>query len=231
MGLKLSIIVPTYNEAQNLPELFNRIRASLKDVPYEIIVVDDNSPDGTAGIAEKLRKHEEVKVYKRNCRMGLTSAILDGVRLAESSLIAVMDADLQHPPELLPMMLKKIDEGYDIVIASRYVKGGQIIGWSLIRRAISRGAIALAHLLLPKTRSVKDPVSGFFLVKKEIIRNLKAVNPSGFKILLEILTRASCGSIAEVPYVFTSRRRGESKLSLKEVINYIHFLLKLRRVP
>jgi len=125
-------------------------------------------------------------------------------------------------------MLERISEGCDIVIASRYVKGGQVTGWSLIRRAISRGAIILSHLLLSKTRSVRDPVSGFFLVKKEIIRNLKAVNPSGFKILLEILARANYGSIAEEPYVFEARKAGKSKLNLKEIANYIPFLLKLR---
>jgi len=230
MGLKLSIIVPTYNEAQNLPELFKRIEAPLKGIPHEVIVVDDNSPDGTASVAQGLRKHGNVKVYRRNRRMGLSSAIMDGVKLAESDLIAVMDADLQHPPELLPRMLKRMSKGHDIVIASRYVEGERIKDWDLIRRAVSKGAIALAHLLLPKTRSVKDPISGFFLVKRAVIEHLEIINPSGFKILLEILARASYGSIAEVPYIFTSRRRGKSKLSLKEVINYVHFLLKLRRV-
>ena len=226
--MKLSIIVPTYNEAQNVPELFKRIEASLRGIPHEVIVVDDNSPDGTASIAQALGG-EKVKVYKRDRRMGLTSAILDGVKLAKSDLIAVMDADLQHPPELIPKMLEKIEEGHDIVIASRYVEGGGVRDWSPIRKLISRGAITLAHLLLPRTKRVKDPTSGFFLVKKELMRGLKAVNPSGFKVLLEILARASYSSIAEVPYTFTSRRRGESKLSLKEVVNYIHFLLKLRR--
>ncbi len=228
MRLKLSIVVPTYNEAQNIPELFKRIEDSLKGIPHEVIVVDDNSPDGTASLAQALGG-EEVKVYKRGRRMGLTSAVLDGVELAKSDLIAVMDADLQHPPELLPKMLEKIEEGHDIVIASRYVKGGGVRGWSPIRKLISRGAIALVHLLLPRTRSVKDPISGFFLVKKELVRGLRALNPSGFKVLLEVLARASYSSIAEVPYTFTSRRRGKSKLSLKEVVNYIHFLLKLRR--
>ena len=224
--MKLSIIVPTYNEAQNVPELFKRIEASLKGIPHEVIVVDDNSPDGTASIAQALGG-ERVKVYKRDRRMGLTSAILDGVKLAKSDLIAVMDADLQHPPELLPKMLEKVEEGHDIVIASRYVKGGGIRGWSPIRKLISRGAIALAHLLLPKTRSVRDPVSGFFLVKRAIMRDLKVANPSGFKILLEILAKASYSSVAEVPYVFEARRAGKSKLNLKEIVNYIPFLLKL----
>ena len=98
MGLKLSIIVSTYNEAQNIPELFKRIEASLKGIPHKVIVVDDNSPDGTASVAQALGKHGNVKVYRSNRRMGLSSAILDGVKLAESDLIAVMDADLQHPP-------------------------------------------------------------------------------------------------------------------------------------
>ena len=227
--MKLSIIVPTYNEAQNIPELFKRIEDSLRGIPHEIVVVDDDSPDGTASLARALGG-EKVKVYKRDRRMGLTSAVLDGVKLAESDLIAVMDADLQHPPELLPKMLEKIEEGHDIVIASRYVEGGGVRGWSPIRRLISRGAVALAHLLLPKTRSVRDPVSGFFLVKGAIMRDLKVANPSGFKVLLEVLAKASYGSVAEVPYVFEARRRGKSKLNLKEIVNYIPFLLKLRLI-
>jgi len=227
--VKLSIIVPTYNEAQNIPELFKRIEESLRGVPHEIVVVDDDSPDGTASLARALGG-EKVKVYKRDRRMGLTSAVLDGVKLAESDLIAVMDADLQHPPELLPKMLEKIEEGHDIVIASRYVEGGGVRGWSPIRRLISRGAVALAHLLLPKTKSVKDPISGFFLVKRAIMRDLKVANPSGFKVLLEVLAKASYGSVAEVPYVFEARRAGKSKLNLKEVVNYIPFLLKLRSI-
>jgi dolichol-phosphate mannosyltransferase len=164
----LSIIVPTYNEAENIGELIERIETSLKGLDFEVIVVDDSSPDGTAEIAEELgRAYRNVKVIKRPRKMGLASAALEGMREAKYRLIAVMDADLQHPPELLPKLLERAKEGYDIVIASRYVEGGGVEGWSFWRRLISRGATLLAHTLLPKTRGVKDPMSGFFCVQKK----------------------------------------------------------------
>jgi len=154
----LSIIVPTYNEAENIGELIERIETSLKGLDFEVIVVDDSSPDGTAEIAEELgRAYRNVKVIKRPRKMGLASAALEGMREAKYRLIAVMDADLQHPPELLPKLLERAKEGYDIVIASRYVKGGGVEGWSLWRRLISRGATLLAHALFLETRKVKDP--------------------------------------------------------------------------
>jgi dolichol-phosphate mannosyltransferase len=226
---EVSLIVPTYEEARNVCELVERIEKSLDKFNFEIIIVDDASPDGTAEVAEKLREiYRNIKILRRPRKMGLASAVLDGVRFAESDIIAVMDADLQHPPELLPRMLEKIYEGHDIVVASRYVEGGNIEGLSLPRKLVSKGAVKLAHLLLPKTRAVEDPVSGFFLSRKHVIKGASILNSSGFKILVEVLASGKYNSVVEIPYTFKSRKKGESKLSLREIFNYILLLLKLR---
>jgi dolichol-phosphate mannosyltransferase len=224
----LSIIVPTYNEAENIPELLNRIEGTLRGESFEIIVVDDNSRDGTADLVEELgEKYGNVRVLRRPGRLGLGSAVVDGVEVADGDMIAVMDADLQHPPELLPRMLEKADEGSDVVVASRYVKGGGVERWGVLRRLISLGAISLAHLLFPRTRAVKDPVSGFFLFRKSVVDGVR-LNPLGFKILIEILVKGEYHKVAEVPYIFRSRRKGRSKLDLREIFNYAIFLLRLR---
>jgi dolichol-phosphate mannosyltransferase len=225
----LSVIVPTYNEAENIGELIERVEASLKGLDFEVIVVDDSSPDGTAEIAEELGKaYGNVKVVRRPRRMGLASAILDGMKVAKYELVAVMDADLQHPPELLPKLLEEARKGYDVVVASRYVEGGGVEEWSLWRRLVSRGATLLAHALLPRTRKVRDPLSGFLLFKKGVVEGVQ-LNPIGYKLLLEVLVKGRYGSVAEVPYAFKARRRGRSKLGLREVFDYVVFLFKLRR--
>lgn len=225
---ELAIIIPTYNEAVNIPELLERIEASLKSLEAEIIFVDDNSPDGTASLAETLgEKYGNVKVLKRPRKMGLGSAVLDGVKLSEACFVAVMDADLQHPPEILPEMLEKLKQGYVLIVASRYVEGGGIEGWSLKRKLVSSFATKLAHRLLPGVRKVKDPLSGFFMIQKSILENTR-LNPRGFKILLEILAKANPETVAEVPYTFKPRRRGRSKLSIREIVSYAILLLRLK---
>jgi len=225
---KLSLIIPTYNEADNIPELIERVEKSLEDMNFEVIIIDDNSKDGTADIAEKLgAKYGNIKVLRRNGRFGLGSAVVDGMRISSGDLLAVMDADLQHPPELLPMMVKTAEKGFDVVIASRYANGGGVKGWSYLRRFISAGAILLAYIFLPKVRTVRDPVSGFFLIRRGVVDGVP-LDHSGYKILLEILIRGRYRRVAEVPYIFTPRRRGESKLNLSEIISYAFLLLKLR---
>jgi dolichol-phosphate mannosyltransferase len=225
---ELSLIIPTYNEADNIPELIERVERSLKGRNFEIIVIDDNSEDGTADIAEKLgAKYGNVKVLRRNGRLGLGSAVVDGIRMSSGDLLAVMDADLQHPPELLPKMVKAAEKGFDVVIASRYVDSGGVKGWSYLRRVISTGAILLAHILLPKVRTVKDPVSGFFLIRSSVVDGVP-LNHSGYKILPEILVKGRYSRVAEVPYILMPRRRGESKLNSREIISYALLLLKLR---
>jgi len=227
-SLGLSVIVPTYNETENIRELIERIESSLKGYNFEIVVVDDSSLDGTAEIAEELSKaYGNVKVVKRPKKMGLASAVLEGVKVARHSFVAVMDADLQHPPELLPKLFEKAIGGYDLVIASRYVEGGRAKGWSFFRKLMSKGAVLLAHVLLPRARMVKDPTSGFFVFKKSVVEGVK-FDATNYKLLLEILMRGKYGRVIEVPYVFGVRRRGRSKLGLREVLDYALLLLKLR---
>ncbi len=227
MAYNVSIVVPTYQERENIAYFIYRIESALKGLNFEIIVVDDNSPDGTADLAEKLNdQYGNIKVIRRPAKLGLGSAITDGIKASNSDVIVVMDADLQHPPELLPKMLQKIKRDNDLVIASRYVKGGGIEGWTLGRRIISKGAKLLAHFLLPKTRSVRDPVSGFFMFRRKVVENLE-LKTSGYKILLEILVKGSYNSLAEIPYTFVQRKRGKSKLTLKEMLGYVNLLINL----
>jgi dolichol-phosphate mannosyltransferase len=225
----LAVVVPTYNERDNIAELINGIETSLKGTSFEILVIDDNSPDRTADEAEELkRKYSNIRVVRRPSKLGLGSAVADAFKKTGASVLAVMDADLQHPFELLPGMYEKAREGYDLVLASRYVEGGKVEDWSLVRRIVSWGAIRLAHLILPKTRGVKDAVSGYFILRREVIDGVE-LNPKGYKILLEILSLGKCSSVVEVPYTFNPRRKGRSKLALKEITNYIRLLIKLKR--
>lgn len=225
---ELSVIIPTYIEARNLHELYCRILNTLTSYDFEVIFVDDNSPDGTAELALKIgEEYGNVQVLKRIEKSGLSSAVLDGIGLARSDIVVVMDADLQHPPETLLSMIKKAYEGYDIVVASRYIPGGNIMNWNSLRRCISKGGILLAHTLLSQTRSVKDPVSGFFMFRKQIIDKIK-INASGFKILVEILAKGKYESLAEIPFKFRCRQNGNSKFNAEVIISYILFILKLK---
>lgn len=224
--MKVSVVVPTYNERDNIDELLARISRTLKGLEYEVIVVDDNSPDGTAERVIELSNVYPVKLVKREGKLGLTSAVLEGARVAEGDYVAVMDADLQHPPEVIRDLLEKACS-CDLVVASRYVDGGSVEGFTPARRVVSLGATYLARILIPQARGVRDPMSGFFLLKKELLKDLKPVMPKGYKVLLEILARYKALKICEVPYTFRSRVRGASKLSSREILNYIKQLLML----
>ncbi len=227
--VKLSIIAPTYNEIDNLAKFVETIYGSLENSDFELIIVDDNSPDGTGKLADNIAmKRGNMKVVHRRGKMGLGTAILEGTKIADGAMIATIDADLQHPPELLKIMWKKAEDGADIVIASRYVEGGKIEGWSLIRRAISKGALWLSHLLLPRTRKIKDTQSGYFLFKKRVIENVD-IDVRDFKLLVEILAKGKYKEIAEVPFSFGSRGAGKSKLGIKEVVSYLKQLLRLSK--
>jgi len=224
--VKLSVILPTYNERENLPELIAQIRRL--PIEVECVVVDDNSPDGTGEVADRLALRDPlIKVIHRPRKAGLASAVYAGLSKASAPYLAVMDADLQHPPHLLAQMLRYLENGYDMVVASRYVRGGGVIGWTIPRHIISRVATLLAHLTIPRSRVVKDPMSGYFALKREILESVK-IDPSiGYKLLLAILVKGKCFKIKEVPMVFRRRLRGESKLNEKEVLTYLKLLLNL----
>ncbi|WP_246112329.1 glycosyltransferase [Thermococcus aciditolerans] len=227
-AVKVSVIIPTYNERDNLAELFERIDGALKGHDYEIIVVDDDSPDGTWEFAESLAEKYPVKVIRRTEKKGLSSAVIRGFREAAGDIFVVMDADLQHPPEVIPELLNAIEKGADVAIASRYVPGGGVKNWYWYRRLISKGAIMIGRLALPKIRDVKDPVSGFFALRREVVEGTE-LNPIGFKILMEILIKGRYKEVKEVPFTFGLRHAGESKLGTKTMVNYLKHVYRLMR--
>jgi len=228
MSKTISIIVPTYNERNNITPLVERIAHALSNYDYEVVFVDDNSVDGTAEAAGALSTKYPVKVIVRQHKRGLASAVVDGLKHVTGQIVGVIDADLQHPPEVIPDLLREIESGADIVIASRYVKGGACQGWGLTRRIISKGAVFLAHLLLPSTRQVKDPMSGFFMFNRQVVAHAD-LKPTGYKILLELLMEGEFQNLAEVPYTFKTRSRGESKLNARQQIDYLKHIYSLMR--
>ena len=224
----ISIIIPTYNERDNITPLVEKIHDALSSHNYEIVFVDDNSKDGTADLVSALSHRYPVKVFVRKSERGLASAVVYGFNNTSGDIVVVMDADLQHPPEVLPSLLQEIENGADLVIPSRYVPGGGCPDWGLMRKIISKGAIFLAHLLLPGTRPVSDPVSGFFALRRQVIASAN-LRPTGYKILLEILIEGQFQKIAEVPYLFRSRGVGESKLGARTQIDYLKHLYSLMK--
>lgn len=225
--IRLSIIVPTYNEAENLERLVDGIFKTLRSSNFELIIVDDNSPDGTGKLADELAsKNRNIIVVHRPGKLGLGTAILDGVAVSRGEIIGVIDADLQHPPEVLKTMLGRAEEGADIVVASRYVDGGRVEGWSWLRKIISKGALWLSHLFLPQTKNVKDTLSGYFLFKKDVIKDA-TIDVKEFKLLIEILAKGRYEKVVEVPYTFRARIAGKSKLGTKQIFSYVKQLLRL----
>jgi len=219
----VSVIVPTFREAANIAELVERIERAVPN--SEIIIVDDNSNDGTDEVVRKLGR-ARVRLHIRTTERGLSSAVIAGCRLANASHIIVMDADLSHPPEAIPAMLAQLASGGDFVIGSRYIAGGSTdSAWTLFRRVNSLSATVLAR---PLTR-LSDPMSGFFAMRTADFRATKDLNPIGYKIALEMLVKGPFRNPREVPIHFADRKRGESKLSLKEQIRYIRHLARLYR--
>jgi dolichol-phosphate mannosyltransferase len=228
MSRAISIIIPTYNEKDNIIPLVERINQALSNYDYEILFVDDGSRDGTAELAVALSPKYPVKVMVRQNKRGLASAVVDGLKQTTGQIVGVMDADLQHPPEVIPDLLQAIKDGADIAVASRYIKGGGCQGWGLTRRIISKGAIVLAHLFLPSTRRVRDPMSGFFMFNRQVVAHAD-LRPTGFKILLEILMEGEFRDIAEVPYTFSIRSGGESKLNARQQVDYLKHIYSLMK--
>jgi dolichol-phosphate mannosyltransferase len=218
----ISIIVPTYNERENILDLVKRINFALRNTSYELIIVDDNSPDRTWELAERLATHYPIKVIKRKRKAGLSSAVIRGFNEAKGDVLVVLDADLQHPPELIPKLLMKLNDA-DIAIASRYVKGGGVRSWSIFRMIVSKIATLLAKLCLT---SVNDPLSGFFALRRSVIEGVR-LEPKSYKILLEILVKGKYLKVSEVPYIFEARRRGKSKLNFAQYVNYLKHLVTL----
>ncbi len=230
--LTLSLIIPTYNEGQNLGPLITALVDILDPLlpnDYELIVVDDDSPDLTwrQGLAIGDRM-SQLRVMRRQGERGLSSAVIRGWQVAQGRVLGVIDADLQHPPEVLQELLAAIQAGADLAVASRHVEGGGVSEWSLARRVLSRGAQTLGLLILPGVVGrVSDPMSGFFMVRQQAIAG-PILNPKGYKILLEVLGRGTIDTITEVGYVFQERQEGSSKVTWRQYLDYIHHLLRLR---
>ena len=244
----VSIIIPTYNESQNIINLIQSIRRYTENLfSAEIIVVDDISPDKTGIIVkeyadkmysqkicqrqysagdQQIQQVVSVRVICRNSKEGLVSAVLCGMKNSLGKYILVLDADFSHPPNLVVDMVNELrNSHYDIISGSRYLKGGQIIGWPFRRRAISKFATLLARTIL-RLNHITDPMSGFFAFKRDIMAGI-TFNTSGFKLLLEILVKADGAKVKEIPYSFTDRKAGSSKLSSKVILEFAKALLHL----
>ena len=226
---KLGLVIPTLNEAGNIAAALQRVRASLDPLgaTYDITVVDDDSRDGTAQVVQEIAAQDpRVKLLVRRGERGLAGAVIYGWQHTDAELLAVMDADLQHPPELLSDLLKAIHHGYDIAVASRYVTEDAVKGWNPVRRLVSMLGTWVTLPLQKRNIRIKDPLSGFFVVRRTCIAGIP-LHSQGFKILLEILVRGRIRSAAEVPFLFGLRYAGKSKASLKVALDYFSLLGRL----
>jgi dolichol-phosphate mannosyltransferase len=234
-SVTFSIVIPTYNESDNIIRLITEIEKNIpKSDSTEIVIVDDNSPDGTGKLVENYIKEQKlndtkenlpnsknhrVKLVHRSEKNGLIPAILDGVKQSSGVNILIMDADFSHPPEIIPRMMNELKLNPDtIIVGSRFVEGGRVIGWPKKRKLLSRGASTLARFGL-NVKSVKDPMSGLFALPRTLIQNI-SIDTKGYKILLEILVKNKQVPIIEIPYTFTDRQSGKSKMSYNVIFNY-----------
>jgi len=236
---QISIIIPTYNEStynesQNILQILKSIKDNLpKNFVTQAIVVDDNSPDGTGKLVEEYLKNFKkmadytIEIIHRKAKDGLGSAILKGIQHAKGDTIVVMDSDFSHPPQIIPKLIESIKKyQYDIAVASRYIKGGKVQGWSLKRKTMSKFATLIAKKGLGI--DTKDPMSGFFAFKKNIIKGLN-IDAIGYKFLLEILVKTKDVTVKEIPYTFQDREFGSSKVSIKTIFDYYRSVWKLYR--
>jgi len=231
---EVSIIIPTYNESENIIQVLKSIGEHIpKDITTEAIIVDDNSPDGTGKIVEDYMSdaHNEIgytiEVIHRKTKSGLSSAILDGIQHSTGETVVIMDSDFSHPPKIIPQLVEEIKTSKcDIVIASRFVPGGAINGWSTKRKLISKTAKGIAKAGLGVNES--DPMSGFFAFKRKILDGIK-FDAIGYKMLLEILVKTKGAKVKEIPYTFTDRTRGSSKLDSSTMLDYVKSVWKLYR--
>ncbi|ADI62823.1 glycosyltransferase [Trichormus azollae] len=228
----LSLVIPTYKERNNIENIVNILSRLLDEaIPgnYELIIVDDDSPDLTWELAQSLLPdYPQLRVMRRQEEWGLSSAVIRGWQVATGRILGVIDGDLQHPPEVLIQLLQKIEEGADLALASRHVDGGGVSSWTIIRRFLSRGAQVLGLIILPGVLGrVTDPMSGYFMVRRSAIAGA-TMNPVGYKILLEVIGRGQVREIAEAGYIFRERTEGESKVTWKQYVEYIQHLIRLR---
>jgi dolichol-phosphate mannosyltransferase len=223
---KLALVIPTLCEEENIGGLLSHVRSVLDPLglPYEILVVDDDSTDGTGTVVSAIaREDPRVRLLVRKGQRGLSGAILYGWEHTDAAILGVMDADLQHPPELLPKLLAAMHNGREIAIGSRYIPGGGVAGWNPVRKLLSSAAVWATWPLQKAKLRAWDPMSGFFMVHRRCLDQLQ-FQSDGFKLLLEILVRGRIQSLQEIPYAFGARSRGASKANLKVGWDYAKLL-------
>ncbi|MDD1703890.1 MAG: glycosyltransferase family 2 protein [Methanoregula sp.] len=215
----LTVIIPTYKEEANIRDIISDVDRVFAEsgLNGEILIVDDNSPDKTIAIVNEIKETKKnVRIIVRSADHGLSQSVAEGFSQAASDIFVVIDADHSHPPVLIPKMYQEILAGNDVVIGSRYREGGGIRKWPIKRRALSLGATFLGRLLFP---DITDPVSGFFAVKKSVVMHAP-LKPRGYKILLEVLGKGFWERDTEIPFEFSDREIGTSKLNVKTIIEY-----------
>jgi len=228
----LSVIIPTYNEEENIQDTIQKISHTLRltSTLFEIVVVDDSSTDKTQQIViDLIARRYPVVLITRTKSPGLSQSVLEGIARAQGSVVVVTDADLSHDITLIPSMYNEIkNNNTDIVIGSRYMKGGGIEDWPIKRRIISWGATFLSRILFPE---ITDPISGFFAIKKDLVIHTPHITPRGYKILLEFLGKCRWHTFKEIPYIFQNRKLGNSKLKTTTIIDFIKQLISISIFP
>jgi len=223
----ISVVVPTYREASNLALVAKAVDAALaaRAEDYELLFIDDDSQDGSEEICKELAERLPARIIVRTGERGLATAVIHGIDASSGDIIVVMDADLSHPPSVIPLMVDRLRSGEsDFVVGSRYVEGGSIHDdWSVFRRLNSIIPSLLARPLCP----LQDPMSGFFAFRRSDMPDLNRLSPIGYKVALEIYVKGDFDTPSEVPIHFADREHGKSKLSLKEQLNFIRHLGRL----
>ena len=225
---KISIVVPTYNESENVGNLVNQIDYALRGIEYEVIFVDDSTDDTVEAINAVMVENPRVRMEHRETEKGLATAVLKGFSLADGDYIAVMDADLQHPPAILRSMYAVMETGVDFCVPSRFIPGGSDGGLGPYRKLVSGVARYIGKILLPSLRKITDPTSGLFMFRRNVIEGAD-LQPIGWKIMVEVLAMGTYSTIVEIPYKFQARPAGESKLSSKVTVEYLQQVLGLMK--
>jgi len=228
--VRVTIVSPTYNEAESVPRLVHEVGTVLSGIEYELLIADDDSPDRTWAVAQELAtQNPRIRVLRRTTDRGLSPAVIEGFLSSSSDYVGVIDADLQHDPAILPQMIAALDAGAEIAVGSRYVEGGGTGTWNAARRFQSWVATKLAQTFLGV--ELTDPMSGYFVLRRgDFNRIHKQLDSGGFKILLEIIARLAPSRLEEVPYTFRERVAGQSKLSSRVVLQYLGQLWRLSSV-
>ncbi|MGB6687206.1 MAG: glycosyltransferase family 2 protein [Terracidiphilus sp.] len=228
--MKVAIVSPTYNEAENVPTLALQVDRALSGIDYELLIADDDSPDRTWAVAEELgARSPQIRVLRRTADRGLSPAVMEGFLASSGEYVGVIDADLQHDPKILPEMIEALDAGAEIVVGSRYAEGGGMGEWRGIRRFQSWFATRLAQSFVGV--ELTDPMSGYFMLRRaDFDRIHRQLDVRGFKILLEIIARLGPSSVVEIPYTFRERAVGESKMSSKVVLQFLAQIWRLSSV-